>query len=595
MKNEARLGLGIGVDKKSFLLVKKKQQDQGILCGQDEAEPISTQQIIQPEPDTAIATQNQVTESLKEKDLTKNPKNEAPKNKRVEEFSQITSNFKRIIRKSIAVRIAKAIMLGLALALPVFGVLLLLSRFELASFDKITAGAISLGVLLIIAIITLIASRQSKKAIAMRLDKEHRLDEKVQTMLAFKDQDSPMMHLQRQDADMAIASVKGRAIGVKQIWIYILCLIIGVGLCAVSFFFNPLPNKEPDPIPETPFKVTELQLTALNDLIESVRQSEMQEPYKTDVVKSLTTLYDEIQEVTTTTQKNVIVQRAMNEIYIKTDESSVAVELMNALWSTNAETSRLLAKALNYYEWQGSDEWQSFVDQISDFREGFVHPDVTKENPDEQKITEDTKNVLLSVNTSITNSLTSLNISSSDALYIALSRLASANENNADGTRVYGMKVLAEYIAQNGYARTQRELDATVTALSADLYKALSQNKTNTDTGENAITKISSIFDVQAPELKRPSLYDSSSDSSNDGEGGGADGGISGGPSYGSDDKVYDPFTNKYVEYGAILDKYYSIMFNRLQDGGYTDEEKKALEEYFKILYGGFEEGKDNE
>ena len=32
-------------------------------------------------------------------------------------------------------------------------------------------------------------------------------------------------------------------------------------------------------------------------------------------------------------------------------------------------------------------------------------------------------------------------------------------------------------------------------------------------------------------------------------------------------------------------------MFGKLQNGNYTDEEKLAMEKYFDILYGGFDEG----
>ena len=53
---------------------------------------------------------------------------------------------------------------------------------------------------------------------------------------------------------------------------------------------------------------------------------------------------------------------------------------------------------------------------------------------------------------------------------------------------------------------------------------------------------------------------------------------------------VLDPMTNKYVEYGTILERYYKLMFGKVEDGDYTEQEKEAMEKYFAILYGGFEE-----
>ena len=508
---------------------------------------------------------------------------------KLKDFKDEVKNFKKIVARTITLQIIKAVLIGLALAFPVYGLFALLDRFEATSLGLVWTLVTSIAVFIMASLVTFLALKQTSKSIAMRLDKDHKLSEKVQTMLAFRDEKGPMVDLQRQDANEAIGLVKNAIVGIKRLWVYILCFVLGLAMCIVCFMFNPIPEPEPEPPPEIPFKVSELQLTALSDLIAYVNASEMQDPYKSSVAQALTTLYEDIQDATTVTQRDEIIQKTMEEIYAQTDQSSGAVEVMNALWSTNTKTSRLLAKALNYYEWTSTNEWERFTEQIADFRAGFVHELATTEGADEQQITDDTKNALLSLSTSILTAFQSSEISNEDALYIVLNRLATAKEINADGTRIYGMTALAEYIIENGYTKTQRELDATVTGLNGDIYKALSQHQNNTDTGEYAMSTLASIFNIKAPEFKRPELQSSSSDSSSDGEGGGADGGISGGPSYGSDDKVYDPFTNRYVEYGTILDKYYSIMFSKLNGGSYTDEEKKALEEYFKILYGGFD------
>lgn len=498
--------------------------------------------------------------------------------------------FKRIKRRALILCGVKAFLLGLALALPTLGVLLLLYRFEKISFKTPVAILISAGVLLCVAVTTFLVLRRSGKAIAMKLDREHKLSEKVQTMLAFSGEDSPILALQRKDANDALASVSGAILGIKTLWIHILCFVLGLGIFLLSFMFNPVPEPDPEPEPEIPFSVTEMQLAALQELINSVNASEMDSPYRENIAATLTSLYDDIKEVTTLSAKNEAVGNALEAIYLQTDESSYAVEIINSLWKTNAKAPMLLAKALNYYDWPKTGDWEKFIAEMAEFREGFIHPDATVEDADEDKISEDTKNILLNMAASITAALLNNKVSEQDELYAALTRLSSVNEQNADGTRLYGMQILAEYIVENGYTKTQRELDTTVAALNGEIYKALSGNKINTDTGEGTMTTLSGIFDVKAPDYERPELNELTDGAAGDEEGSGGGGGISGGPSYGSDDKVYDPFTNKYVEYGTILDKYYEIMFNKIQDDSYTDDEKKALEKYFEILYGGFKE-----
>ena len=145
------------------------------------------------------------------------------------------------------------------------------------------------------------------------------------------------------------------------------------------------------------------------------------------------------------------------------------------------------------------------------------------------------------------------------------------------------------------YESLQRELDATATALGSEVYRSLEQHAANIATGEYAMTKIADLFGATLPQFRRPSLRDNANgnDTNDNNENAGAQGGIGSGTAYGSDDLVLDPFTNQYVEYGTILEKYYNLMFGKLQDGDYTDEEKLALEKYFDILYGGFTQNED--
>ncbi|MBQ7761606.1 MAG: hypothetical protein IJ400_06080 [Clostridia bacterium] len=498
--------------------------------------------------------------------------------------------FNKIKQKALAIRVIKAFLCGLAVGLPTIGVLLLLYRFELVALQPVASSLIGVGLIIGVGVLVYLLLNQSDKSLAIRLDKEKGLSERIQTSLAFADQSGPMIDLQRQDADKKLMEVKDVGLGLKKIWIYILVAVIGIGSFGISFIFNPPPVEPPPPLPETPFKVTELQLLALEELVEYVSASEMDSPYKESIATALTTFIDEIKVAENETQRDVAIEKAMDEIFKQTSDSSYGYEVITSLWSTGIDTCRLLAKALNYYEWPKEDEWDRFVEKMTDYRTGFVHIDSTTENPDEEKMKEDVKTLLLSASQGIDLALQGSKIPNEDPLKLVLTRLSTVNESNADGTRIYGLYVLADFIEKNGYTKAQRELDATISALSPEIFKALSQNAINTQTGEYAMLQLAGIFGVKAPELERPELYESTDSDQPSGEGGGGGGAIGGGPTYGSDDKVYDPFTNKYVEYGTILDKYYDIMFGGLSSGDYTDEEKKALEEYFQILYGGFEE-----
>ena len=69
-------------------------------------------------------------------------------------------------------------------------------------------------------------------------------------------------------------------------------------------------------------------------------------------------------------------------------------------------------------------------------------------------------------------------------------------------------------------------------------------------------------------------------------------GGVGEGVQFGSDDLVLDPLTGEYVEYGTLYAKYNTLMIEKLGDEkyGYTEEQKKAIEKYFALLYSGFQD-----
>ena len=180
---------------------------------------------------------------------------------------------------------------------------------------------------------------------------------------------------------------------------------------------------------------------------------------------------------------------------------------------------------------------------------------------------------------------------------MALKRLATADDPEAKG-----YSILKETITTLSYEQAKAGLKKTIDVFSTEIFAALNTNKNNADVGEYAITKLSNLFLIPAPEFERPdfvkygqTIDDPEDDGDQDKENEGVEGGgVGEGSIFGSNDLVLDPITGEYVEYGTLLDKYYAVVFEKLQNGSYSDEQKKMIENYFALLYGGLkkEEGK---
>ena len=322
----------------------------------------------------------------------------------------------------------------------------------------------------------------------------------------------------------------------------------------------------------------------------------MDEPYRENVAGALTSMLDDLKIVTTVEDRDNVLKATIEKILLENDNSSSAVEIVNELWKSENKAVRSLAKALNYYDLPKINEWDKYVERVTALRTSFNYVLSENEQLSEETRVEATKLLLAKSAEQIVTALNTSKIDASDALYAVVLRFAMANEvDEKFGTKLSGLHLISQTIEEIGYKDAQRELDSTFTQLTDIIYEVISQQRTNTDTGEYAITKICTLFGYTIPKFERPQLIESTTDdSSDDNNSGGATGGPGQGTEYGSDDLVYDPITNKYVEYGVILQKYYDLMFGKAEGGAYTEEERLAMQKYFDILYNGFDEENEN-
>lgn len=499
-------------------------------------------------------------------------------------------NFVRFKRKAFAICMIKSGLLGLAVGALLAGALLLLSNFEILRLKPIVSLLIGMGGALLVGAGGYFLFRSSDQKIARRLDEEFALQEKVQTMLAYKEEEAAIYRLQRADANAAVDAVSGKRLKWKRLWIYIVCACIGAGALVSGFLVKPKEETPPPPPPPTAFALTDIQAAAMEELILYVQNSTMQSPYKENVATSLQGLLDELKLATTMEERDAALEKSIDEIYKQTDDSSSAVELMDALWMGALESNSVkrLAKALNYYDWTKADEWDSFSEEMTAFRASFIHADTVTETPDEEKMAKETGELLGGMEFHITSALTRAGMPSEDKVYEQLTRFWEAQEGYKEGGHLYGFTPLSQVAEIIGYQALQKELDATFSGISAELFRGLEQHAANTGTGEYAMTKLKELFGYALPRFERPNFYATSDgDTPPDGESGAPSKPVTPGDTvYGSNDLVLDPMTNGYVEYGTILDKYYSLMFGKVQDGNYTEEEKEAMQKYFEILYG---------
>ncbi len=492
--------------------------------------------------------------------------------------------FKRLVRRAKILTIVKSSLIALSVGAFCSGILLFLTTHNIIPLPSYFSFIIGASLLAISFVLSYLLLRKSERDIARSIDGQYSLSERVRTMLEYRDFEGAIYELQRDDTEQMLSGVKLSSFGTRRLWIYITAAALSLAMLVTSVLL--IPRSEPQKTPaDSPFSLTKLQLVAMEELISYVEGSNMQEPYKDNVALSLRDLLASLKLAETMAERDSALKTAVDKIYSETDSSSSAVEIIDALYKFGSPEVKTLAYAVNHYSWQRGKEWESFTERMTALREVFVHSDSLSDSPNEEKMTSETKINLASVSDSISLSLARSQISSDDIFYVALLSFA---ERSGDDTLAYGLGALAE--SDFNYTALQNQLDRSFISFNLELSNAIEVLSDNITVGEYAMTRLSQLFNYSIPKLKRPENQgSSSSDGSEGGDGSGGGGGaIGSGTEFGSDDLVLDPFTGEYVEYGEIFNKYYTIMFNKLQGDYYTDEEKAALEKYFDILYGGF-------
>ena len=502
----------------------------------------------------------------------------------------MTETFLKFKRKLQTVRVVKALLAGLAGGGLAGGVVFTFIKLALLPLDLWVSMPIGAGVFLAVAAAFFFLLRTTDKRLAQTLDKNFALKEKVQTAVAYQGEEGTLLELQRQDAEQTLANIPTKRFKIKRLWIYLVALCVGLSSVAVGFLVKDRRNPV---VPPTPFAISEMQIAGIEELIGYVDNSKMQTDYKQSISASLSNLLADLKAATIEPEMQTALTVAMANIQNTTYASSSLAEILNALWATEDAYARGLATMLNTSAWK-EPNWGDYAEKLSAYKADFRYETAEGETtPPEEDLYKELKWNLENGGLKINMALTQSQIAEEDILYQAVSRFANANEGTLATEHIFGILTIAKDANVTTYAQTLDEVDNTLDTLSQDTYDVIAQLKINSNVGEYVMTKLATLFPVPLPKFERPDLSASGNQQGGAEEKpndkGPSDGGIGEGATFGSKDLVLDPLTGQYVEYGTLLNKYYAVMSEKLDNGTYTDEQKEIIKNYFSLLYSGIE------
>lgn len=506
----------------------------------------------------------------------------------------MNENFNKFKRKRQRMRIIKSLLLGGAFGGVVGGIFLLLFKLNVIPLSPLIALPIGLGAFLLCAIIVFALCRTTNEKLAKELDAQFGLREKVQTMVEYQNGGGMIVDLQRQDTEQTLSQIPTAKFKTKHVWAYIVAFCVG-GATLIPGFIVKAPHEEE---PVIPFQISAVQIAGITELVTYVGASSMEDPYKSDIASELTALLGELQAVTTENSMKAALTESLTSIQTVTFNSSSATEILNALWKTQDSYAQALAKALDTSALAQAD-WGDYIEKMTAYQQSFTvqDPENASPIPDDEKrqtLLWNLQNTAMKIEISLTGS----GIAETDGLYTVLERLANENTGNANGEHLFGLGVITQSPTVVTYQDGLDELKHTFDNMVNDIYSVTAQLKTNTNVGEYTMTKLATLFSMDVPAFERPNFVlnnnEGTDEDDDDDDEGPSDGGIGEGAVYGSNDLVLDPLTGNYVEYGTLLDKYYAIVYDKLENGEYTEEQKNIIRNYFALLYSGMEKQEGN-
>ena len=480
-------------------------------------------------------------------------------------------NFLKFKKKILIEALIKNSVISLSFGILSFSILFILNKLSIINLELIFSILISICFTLILFAILFLVFRPKNMKVAKRIDNQFNLNEKVQTMLAFKDENGDIYQLQRDDARDKLSKISIKNLKMKFNFIHYIIPILALVLCITSI---AIPAKANDDINDDEPPVlyddeeVEWYIVKINNLINYVNDSDIQTELKPRYVAELEGLISDIEMANN--MKDIIVLAA--------EECITDIEIITNLVNSNNEIAELIRpeadqNIIDFSKKLSILDEDSLANILNNMR-STLQVQYDPQNPDgQQEALEKFYSIMVS------RLRDSNKVGADDPLYLAIKQLGDELLKCINATNVhpaialafdqYSDDVLTEIIKQK---KIQNVNDYVVYELK-NLFDIIDEsgpiiddNIIDDDTNSNT-----SIGDTTT---------ESDTDPNNNSGGMGT-----GDLILGSDELVYDPELGS-VLYKEVIDKYYQSIMAKFDEGLIDEENKELFEKYFAKLYG---------
>ena len=524
------------------------------------------------------------------------------------------SGFIRFKKRQTRITLINSLIWGLAAGLLAVGALLLISKLSKNSLHVIFYVLVPVVAFVAAMAIAYLFFHQKDKKLAKRLDEEFALNDRVQTMIEFQNEQTDMIRLQREDAEARLNGLTLSKFKWKGLWVCLASLV-----CAIAVFVSGLVlpqhevkgNNPPPGGSETVFEITNDQKTKLATLIKNVKSSSAEDAVKTAIVTELEALqvqldefetpeelYAELVDIIVVIDEFVENHNTYKRIYghlrweseVVSDGEQLSDEESNSSDESNSDEESNSSDEFNSDDESNSDEELKAVEM---FAIGIGLNDLNG-TVDALKVAfqneENDKNLILRAIGEFVSDLKTrfakVQESAEDPLVIAIAKL------------IEDVEQVTLSSGSSKYSQVFSSIEIALTDSVKPLTTALVQQADNRTVTDNTIEELIYIFQLPAQQIPKwggeslEGLDNFGSNEENTDESG--DDFFEEGTKYPSNEQVYDYYTKVICEYGKVFegDVYnYKAAINALiaegvANGTISPEMEKMLRSYLDALSG---------
>ena len=474
------------------------------------------------------------------------------------------TEFLRLRRKNALWRILRALLTGIAVALLVSGGLMAMFKLTTTDGRMTMCMAIGGGAGLVVAIVRWLLLHRSDLRAAEQMDEQHKLRERAQTMIAFREDEGVMAQLQREDTEATLKAVRSYGVKTSGVLAHILAVVLAAGVLAGSFVLPARAEEVPAPYVEPEFNASAWQLSALEALIVHVQESNMSEPAKAATIEELQDLRDTLNASITLSAFKAQVITVITKVYTYTDRVNSNDDIHDVLLMVDHDISESLCYTMGSL---GNAQFATDVEEIGyQLSQSYVLATLghLADELDQQL-------ALIPATYVVAN-----DYDETDRLYCAMltfaqniREVAGMVEDGVDNETIVG------------------RMGEVTHELKGEANLALDTQTVTKEECIYVVETLCSIFGLspsECPADPDPS-YSKKAEDEDYTPSGGAPG--SGDMQFAGDEQIFDYKKNEHVSYTTVIAEYYAAMLQAELEGTLSPEMKEYILKYFSQLYTG--------